>query len=32
MEIRKAQRRPAKIKIALEGVSGSGKIMFCLAF
>ena len=30
MEIRKAQRKQAKIKLALEGVSGSGKTMSAL--
>ena len=30
MEIRKAQRKQAKIKLAMEGVSGSGKTMSAL--
>ena len=30
MEIRKAQRKQAKIKLALMGVSGSGKTMSAL--
>ena len=30
MEIRKAQRKQAKIKLALQGVSGSGKTMSAL--
>ena len=30
MDLRKAQRKQAKIKLAMEGVSGSGKTMSAL--
>ena len=30
-QLRKAQRKQAKIKLALEGVSGSGKTMSALS-